>query len=60
MRVRQRGEIDQVNATFALRAGHIQGIADAAGGRRDELAITGGTGRYAGARGTLSVIEFIG
>jgi hypothetical protein len=56
-RRKRRRHVDQVRATFVLRDGHIvvEGISD--GGRTENVAVTGGTGRYAGARGTLRVTE---
>jgi hypothetical protein len=53
----KRRPVDQVRGTFALRDGHIVVEGISAGGRTDNLAVTGGTGRYAGARGTLRVTE---
>ena len=47
--------VDQVRGTFRLSGGHIVVEGIVAGGRRDNVAVTGGTGRYAGARGTLQV-----
>jgi hypothetical protein len=54
---KRRRVVDQVRATFALRDGHIvvEGISTEGG--TDNVAVTGGTGRYAGARGTLRVTE---
>jgi hypothetical protein len=46
---RRRNIVDQVSATFVVKGGHIvvAGISDQ--GRTDDVAITGGTGNYAGA-----------
>jgi hypothetical protein len=54
----RRQEVDQVSARFVVEGGYIvvEGIADEPG-RTDEMAIAGGTGRYAGARGTLRVTD---
>lgn len=51
----RRRFVDQVRGTFRLRGGYIVVEGIVAGGRRDNLAVTGGTGSYAGARGTLQV-----
>ena len=51
----KRRHVDQVRATFVLRDGHIVVEGISRGGRTDNVAITGGTGRHAGARGTLRV-----
>jgi hypothetical protein len=53
----QRRHVDQVRATFVLRHGHIVVEGISAGGRTDNVAVIGGTGRYAGARGTLRVTQ---
>jgi hypothetical protein len=52
---RRKAHVDQVSATFDLKGGQIvmEGVSD--GGRTDVVAITGGTGTYAGARGTVRV-----
>ena len=52
---RRRAHVDQVSATFDLKGGQIVmgGVSD--GGRTDVVAITGGTGSYAGARGSMRV-----
>ena len=54
---RRRNHVDQVSATFDLKGGQIVmgGVSD--GGRTEVVAITGGTGDYAGARGTMRVRE---
>jgi hypothetical protein len=54
---RRKNIVDQVNATFDLKGGQIVmgGVSD--GGRVDVVAITGGTGSYAGARGSMRVRE---
>jgi hypothetical protein len=53
----KRRHVDQVRATFVLRDGHIVIDGISRGGRTDNVAVTGGTGRYAGARGTLRVTQ---
>lgn len=53
----KRRHVDQVRATFVLRDGHIVIEGISRGGRTDNAAVTGGTGRYAGARGTLRVTQ---
>jgi len=53
----KRRHVDQVRATFRLRDGHIVVEGISTGGRTDNVAVTGGTGRYAGARGTLHVTQ---
>ena len=53
----RRRHVDQVRVTFELRGGHIVVEGISRGGRTDDAAITGGTGRYAGARGTLHVTQ---
>jgi hypothetical protein len=52
-----RREQAQVSATFLLRGGHIVASGAETKGRVDNFAVTGGTGRYAGARGTLRVTD---
>jgi hypothetical protein len=52
---RRRNIVDQVNATFDLKGGQIVMGGVSHGGRVDVVAITGGTGTYAGARGTMRV-----
>ena len=53
-----RKEVDQVSGTFVVQGGYIvvQGV-DVHPGRTDEMAIAGGTGRYAGARGILRITD---
>ncbi len=53
----RRKYVDQVNGTFRVEGGYIVVGGILGGGRTDDAAITGGTGRYAGARGTLRVTE---
>ena len=52
----KRGQA-QVAATFVLRDGRISASGADTNARTDEFAVTGGTGRYAGARGTLRVTD---
>jgi hypothetical protein len=54
----RRWDVAQGGATFNLRDGAIvvEGQMDESG-PTDDLAITGGTGRYAGARGTLRMTK---
>lgn len=52
---KRKRHVDQVRGTFVLRNGHIVVEGVSAGGRTDNVAVIGGTGRYAGARGTLRV-----
>jgi hypothetical protein len=54
---RRKNVVDQVTATFDLKGGQIVmgGVSD--GGRVDVVAITGGTGSYAGARGSMRVTQ---
>ncbi len=52
-----RREAAQVSATFILNGGQIVINGSEGKARADDFAITGGTGRYAGARGTLRVTE---
>jgi hypothetical protein len=54
---RRKNIVDQVTATFDLKGGQIVmgGVSD--GGRVDVVAITGGTGSYAGARGSMRVTQ---
>jgi hypothetical protein len=52
-----RREEAQISATFLLRGGRIMASGADTKPRVDDFAITGGTGRYAGARGTLRVTE---
>jgi hypothetical protein len=52
-----RGAQAQGSATFVLAGGHIVLSGAETRARVDEFAVTGGTGRYAGARGTLTVSE---
>jgi Dirigent-like protein len=52
----KRGEI-QVSATFVLRDGRISVSGAETNARTDDFAVSGGTGRYAGARGTLRVTD---
>jgi hypothetical protein len=52
-----RGEQAQVSATFVLSGGQIVASGAETRARVDDFAVTGGTGRYAGARGTLTVTE---
>jgi hypothetical protein len=59
VRIRGRRQfVDHVSGTFVVEGGYIvvEGIADEPG-RTDDMAIAGGTGRYAGARGTLRVTD---
>jgi hypothetical protein len=51
--------VDHVSATFVVNGDHIvvDGVPDEAGRRTDDEPITGGTGSYAAARGTLRVTE---
>ena len=51
---RRRNIVDQVSTTFVVKGGQIV-VAGISEGRTEEMAITGGTGNYAGARGTLRV-----
>jgi hypothetical protein len=53
----KRRHVDEVRATFDLKGGQIVmgGVSD--GGRVDVVAITGGTGAYAGARGSMRVTQ---
>ena len=53
----KRRSVDQVRGTFVLEGGHIVVEGISRGGRTDNVAVTGGTGRYAGARGTLRVTQ---
>jgi hypothetical protein len=57
MRLKGRGRnyVDQVTATFDLRGGQIVMGGVDHGGRTRVVAITGGTGDYAGARGTMRI-----
>jgi hypothetical protein len=48
----QRRHVDRVDAVFSVAGGTIV-VAGLSNGGVDNLAVTGGTGRYAGARGTL-------
>lgn len=62
VRLRRRGRLDStVRATIRVGAGDItvEGLIDDRGSRdnRDILAITGGTGRYTGAQGTMTVSD---
>jgi hypothetical protein len=52
---RSKNIVDQVRATFVVRGGQIvvEGISRQR--RVEDMAITGGTGNYAGARGTLRI-----
>src|SRR4051794_12329587 len=52
-----RREQAQVSATFVLRGGRISISGADTKSRTDNFAVTGGTGRYTGARGTLRVTE---
>jgi hypothetical protein len=52
-----RREEAQVSGTFLLPDGHIMVSGADTKARVDHLAITGGTGRYTGARGTFRVTE---
>jgi hypothetical protein len=52
-----RREQAQGSATFVLADGHIAISGAETAANVDDFAITGGTGRYAGARGTLRVTE---
>jgi Dirigent-like protein len=52
----KRGEI-QVSATFVLRDGRISASGAETNARTDDFAVTGGTGRFTGARGTLRVTD---
>jgi hypothetical protein len=54
-----RQVVDHITATFVVNGDHIvvDGVPDEAGRRTSDQPITGGTGRYAGARGTLRVTE---
>ncbi len=52
-----RREDAQVSATFIVRGGHIAITGADTKARVDHFAVTGGTGRYTGARGTLRVTE---
>jgi hypothetical protein len=52
-----RREEAQGSATFLLPDGHIMASGADTKSRVDDFAVTGGTGRYAGARGTLRVTE---
>jgi hypothetical protein len=52
-----RREHAQGSATFVLRGGSIVISGAETRSRIDDFAITGGTGRYTGARGTLRVTE---
>jgi hypothetical protein len=47
----------EVSGTFILSGGRIMVAGADTRGRIDDFAITGGTGRYAGARGTFRVTE---
>ena len=53
----RRKYVDSVDATFRVEGGYIVVGGISHGGRTDDAAITGGTGRYAGARGTLRITE---
>jgi len=55
--VNVRREQAQVSATFVLRGGRIMASGADTKARVDDFAVTGGTGRYAAARGTLRVTE---
>jgi hypothetical protein len=52
-----RREEAEGSATFLLSGGHIVVSGAETKGRVDDFAVTGGTGRYMGARGTLRVTE---
>lgn len=52
-----RREEAEGSATFLLPDGHIMASGADTRSRVDDFAVTGGTGRYAGARGTLRVTE---
>jgi hypothetical protein len=52
-----RREEGEVSATFLLTGGRIMASGADTKARIDDFAVTGGTGRYAGARGTLTVTE---
>src|SRR3954454_3620678 len=52
----KRGQI-QVSATFVLRDGRICASGAETNARIDDFAVTGGTGRFTGARGTLRVTD---
>jgi hypothetical protein len=52
---RRKAHVDQVSATFDLKGVQIVMEEVSDGGRTDVVAITGGTGTYAGARGTVRV-----
>jgi hypothetical protein len=52
-----RREEAEVSATFLLPDGRIMGSGADTKARVDDFAVTGGTGRYAGARGTVTVTE---
>ncbi|MEA2330095.1 MAG: hypothetical protein QOH58_233 [Thermoleophilaceae bacterium] len=56
--VQTTGTHAQGSATFVLASGHIvaTGVLDAPG-RADQLVVVGGSGAYAGASGTVAVIE---
>jgi hypothetical protein len=47
----------QVWATFVLRGGRIMASGADTRARAEDFAVTGGTGRFAGARGTVRVTE---
>ena len=53
----RREQAEIVSATFLLRGGRIMASGADTRARVDDFAITGGTGRYAGARGTLTLTE---
>jgi hypothetical protein len=52
-----RREQSQVSATLVLSGGRISATGADTRARVDHFAVTGGTGRYTGARGTLTVTE---
>jgi hypothetical protein len=55
--INPRREQAQVAATFVLSGGRITASGADTKSRVDDFAVTGGTGSYAGARGTLRVTE---
>ena len=52
-----RREQAEVSATFVLPSGRIMGSGADTKARVDDFAVTGGTGSYTGARGTVRVTE---
>jgi hypothetical protein len=54
---RRKAHVDQVNATFDLKGGQIVMGGVDHGRRTLVVAITGGTGSYAGARGSMRVTQ---